>query len=630
MPVAFHLNPYSLAERNIVKPLYMRTFLILSTVMLVIWVGVLFSSSPRITGVPKNYVAIFYADGVKQLETAIKNLQTTIREGKTDQLQEAFLTAKDQYKKIEFLVAYYAPEFETSLNGAALDEVKPEAPEVTIPAEGFQVVEEYLFPVIDSTKLPACTEEVNKMLTSVKKLQGLVAATQISDSDILDAIRLEVFRVITLGISGFDSPLSNAGIREAAVSLEGIRHVLMLYKNTAERKNCKADMVAADSLFNKAVTYLRTNNDFNTFDRMTFIRQHINPLTRQLVALQQNMDIAFPQDRRALHANANNLFAENGFDPMYYMPEDIPAITPEQVKLGKKLFHDPILSGNGARTCGTCHQPEKAFTDGLAKAVAMDGVSAVKRNTPTLINSVLQPSQFYDQRVRYLQDQIAEVIHNKAEMHGDLGVAATRLNSIDTYKNLFQKAYPDKKIAEDKLIQKALAAYIFSLVKLNSPFDAFMRGDNTTMSKAAVQGFNIFMGKGKCGTCHFMPLFNGVVPPQFAEGEAEVLGVPSLENKTLIDEDNGKYDIHHIRTQQFAFKTPTLRNVALTAPYMHNGVYNTLEEVMNFYNNGGGAGLGFKLNNQTLPADSLRLTTEEQQHVIAFLQTLTDTSTVHR
>jgi cytochrome c peroxidase len=132
------------------------------------------------------------------------------------------------------------------------------------------------------------------------------------------------------------------------------------------------------------------------------------------------------------------------------------------------------------------------------------------------------------------------------------------------------------------------------------------------------------MGKAKCGTCHFMPLFNGTVPPAFTFTESEVIGVPFNARGTKLDADLGRYEIYQIENFRNAFKTPTVRNIAHTAPYMHNGVYDSLEQVMDFYNRGGGAGLGLNVPNQTLPFDSLALTNTEINQVIAFMNTLSD------
>jgi cytochrome c peroxidase len=174
----------------------------------------------------------------------------------------------------------------------------------------------------------------------------------------------------------------------------------------------------------------------------------------------------------------------------------------------------------------------------------------------------------------------------------------------------------------------AVASYLRSLTALNSDFDRFMRGEYDAMSPKQIEGFNIFMGKGKCATCHFMPLFNGTVPPMFSETESEVIGIPAkvAQSDAQPDDDYGKREVVTHALFDRMFKTPTLRNAALTAPYMHNGKYPTLEDVIDFYDRGGGAGIGLKLPNQTLPSEPLNLNDKEKQALISFIHALTDTS----
>jgi cytochrome c peroxidase len=155
-----------------------------------------------------------------------------------------------------------------------------------------------------------------------------------------------------------------------------------------------------------------------------------------------------------------------------------------------------------------------------------------------------------------------------------------------------------------------------------------MRGQRSAMKPNEIKGFNLFMGKALCATCHFIPLFNGSRPPLFYYQESEVIGVPSTPGKidAKIDSDPGRYSIINRNFLKHSFKTPTLRNIALTAPYMHNGVFDSLEQVIEFYNNGGGKGLHIDLDNQTLPFEKLNLDAAEQRSIISFLKTLTDTS----
>ena len=139
------------------------------------------------------------------------------------------------------------------------------------------------------------------------------------------------------------------------------------------------------------------------------------------------------------------------------------------------------------------------------------------------------------------------------------------------------------------------------------------------------------MGKAKCGTCHFMPLFSGAKPPRYYYIESEVIGVPERADKKthILDKDSGRYMITKAGIHLFSFKTPSVRNAALTAPYMHNGVFKTLKQVLDFYNNAGGKGLGIAPPNQSLPFEKLHLTEKEKKDIIAFMQSLTHTPAVY-
>lgn len=297
-------------------------------------------------------------------------------------------------------------------------------------------------------------------------------------------------------------------------------------------------------------------------------------------------------------------------------------------ELGRILFFDPVLSGNLQRSCASCHIPEKAFSDGLEKSVGFGGDHQVARNAPSLVNVALQNNYFWDGRVNYLEEQVETVAQNAEEMHGNLHAAAMRVKGSREYDALFARAFPAE--ADSGInasgIRRAIAAYERSLLAFNSRFDRYIRKQGNTLNKDEISGFNLFMGKAACGTCHFMPLFSGMVPPLYTESEWEILGVPALADslQPAVDSDQGRYLAKNINLHKGAFKTPGIRNIALTAPYMHNGVYQTLEEVLAFYNRGGGAGAGENIPYQTLPSDPLELTAEEQQQIIAFMRSLTD------
>ena len=184
-----------------------------------------------------------------------------------------------------------------------------------------------------------------------------------------------------------------------------------------------------------------------------------------------------------------------------------------------------------------------------------------------------------------------------------------------------------RRVTSERDLRAALAAYVRSLIAFDAPFDRALRGDTNAVSSAVRRGFNVFMGKAACGTCHFAPLFSGTVPPTFVVSDPEVIGVPrTLDARAPLDRDLGRGAIDRRSGMAHAFKTPSVRNAALTAPYMHNGALRTLDDVIDFYDRGGGAGRGLDVPNQTLAAHPLHLTAAERRELLAFLESLTDTA----
>jgi cytochrome c peroxidase len=526
----------------------------------------------------------------------------------TNKIKSSFFTGRKLYKRIEFAVEYFFNNAARSINGPPLPEIEPEEHIVLDPG-GFQVIEEYLYP-FDTTQKKELLREAGRMKSMLVRTKTLWEGTQFRDDQIFDALRLELFRIITLGISGFDTPLSFKGIDEVPEALASVKQVIGFYTSNKQ-------------YLDSAINYAINNNDFNGFDRLTFTTKYINPATRNLLALQRQLNIPVIKNIYALNGDIETLFDEKAFNTNYFSPDATSHTTPDRAALGKRLFHDPILSENNKISCASCHHPEKAFTDGLTKSKALGGEGFLARNTPTLINASLQKMQFYDMRSTFLEDQVRNVVENKDEIHGDMKKAVALLYKDSSYRKLFKQAFNFDTVTE-RNIQVALSCYIRSLTSFNSRFDKYMRGDENQLNAEERSGFNVFMGKAKCGICHFMPVFNGTVPPSFTFTESEVIGVPADKKGTKLDPDMGRYAIYQIDNFKNAFKTPTVRNIALTAPYMHNGVYQTLEEVVDFYNRGGGAGLGYNVDNQTLPFDSLQLSNTEKKHLVAFMKTLTD------
>jgi cytochrome c peroxidase len=557
---------------------------------------------------------------VDSLNYFSQHLRRNVLENDIASARKNFINSRFQFKKIESIIEFYFPGVAKAINGPAIDRAE-EYDDKIIVASGFQVVEEQLFSTeIDTASL---LDEIDILRSTVTRVDKLVESNQLSDSNVMEACRLEIVRILSLGISGFDSPVALNSLPEAWHALDGIKSILSCYKSDLAGEA----YAKLSERLQRSLDFLEGQEDFNAFDRPGFIVDCLNPLSASIFEFQKTLKIPNNRWIGAIDMDKENVFARGSFNVSFFAPADNQNEEKDRTDLGRILFFDPILSGNNSRSCASCHSPSKAFTDGNAKAIAFDFKGAAIRNTPTLINSGFQKSQFWDQRVQFLEDQITDVMSNPTEMHGNIHEAVEKIASSPEYVDLFRSTFGQDAITP-RNIQASLAWYIRSLQGMNSRFDEYMRGDKSKLSAEEIQGLNLFMGKGKCGTCHFMPLFNGSVPPMYFETESEVLGVPERPDTAhaVVDPDLGKFHTYNRALHKNSFKTPTVRNSSLTGPYMHNGVYQTLEAVMDFYNHGGGSGVGVDLPNQTIPFDNLNLSSDERHQVISFLHTLTDTT----
>ena len=569
----------------------------------------------------------YHLQNIAKANTLANRLKNAVEQNAAGgTLQNLFLECRLAYKQTELLSEYYSATTSKAINGAPIDDIEPDDPHRVIEPSGFQVIEPYIFPKYNPSDKKELLDELSTLIAFYKRLYTVAENSPFTDEHIFDACRLEVFRIITLGSSGFDAPIAQNSMEEAKAALHPVSYALSVYQDKFKEKD-KPLYIQTIKLIENASAYLSSHKDFNSFNRMEFIVAYANPLSANLLKCNKALGIPVVKELRALKSDAATLFEPNVFDADFFTPNEEAHYTKEKKALGILLFFDPVLSGNGNRSCASCHQPDKAFTDGLIKNMALSGNKLVKRNTPTVLNAGLQASLFYDSRVSFLEDQATAVITNADEMHGSLDAAVLKLKQSQEYSALFKKAFPSQKEpVTDYNLRNAIATYIRTLTSLDSRFDKYVRGDKTQLNTSEIKGFNIYMGKAKCGTCHFAPLFNGTVPPSYNKTESEVIGVPVSAKAETIDTDRGRFTNRQLTLHDNSFRTPTVRNSALTAPYMHNGIYDTLEEVIDFYNNGGGSGLGIELENQTLPFDELKLNDQEKKDIIAFLSTLTDNS----
>ena len=294
-----------------------------------------------------------------------------------------------------------------------------------------------------------------------------------------------------------------------------------------------------------------------------------------------------------------------GLDLYRPIPEDNP-ITPEKVKLGKKLFGDKLLSRDRSLACKGCHLPKKAFTDGRAKAVGVYGRKG-PRSVPTLVNRAYGRAFFWDGRTSTLEEQVVKPIESESEMDMTLGEAVDRLKRKSRYRKMFQQAFQREPNGED--LARALASYVRTIYSGDSPFDRYIYGKRGALTDQQRRGLRIFRGKANCTACH--------IGPTFSDEEFHNTGVAWRDGKL---QDEGRFAITGEAELKGAFKTPTLREVARTAPYMHDGSLATLQDVINFYSDGGRKNP--HLDEEIKPRN---LTSQEKQDLLAFLQSLTGT-----
>ncbi|HQU37633.1 MAG TPA: parallel beta-helix domain-containing protein [Anaerolineales bacterium] len=284
--------------------------------------------------------------------------------------------------------------------------------------------------------------------------------------------------------------------------------------------------------------------------------------------------------------------------------------SPEKTKLGRLLFFDPILSKNQDMSCATCHNPSLGFSDGLQTAKGSDG-SSLPRNTPTLWNAGYATKLFWDGRADSLEEQMSVPLHAENEMAGSDAETVARLMKIPEYVELFNKAFGNNAITVENA-QTAIASFERTLVSNNSPFDKYAAGQFDALTSQQRRGLNLFRSAAtRCFECHAAPTFGS--DDFFVTGSPDLEGFPHDEGRAAIASDG----------QDGAFKAPTLRNVALTGPYMHNGAFATLDDVLWFYEKGGGSQYGLEVDRHILP---IELSAQEHEDLVAFLYALTDES----
>lgn len=542
-------------------------------------------------------------------------------------LQNQILNVQESFRRIQFILEYVDGAYiKKYINGPPLPYVEKDVPQhIVLPATGLQVLMEQCFSThLDRTSL---AYESMLLVQNVDKLMRAVRWEDLDNLDVKRAIYLDCIRIYTLLLTGFESPGSNHGIRFAKYNFEGIIHFLQI--DRTPNKN-KQELTAT---LIKSSNYLTMHSNFDSFDRAAFYIDYMKPILQKMkVWSLEDQEYTDENERYfAIRFFNQELFAADFFNTSFYAQLS-PKLYQDTniVQLGRLLFNEKKLSKDHSISCATCHQPDKAFTDGLKTNMTnIPGISG-KRNTPTLLNAYLAGDFFYDVRAESLQEQMLHVVYDETEFDLTMIDIIARIEADEVYQKCFERAFPSlgTHAVNQNNITTALTAYLVSLNAFDSPFDRYMRREDTTINEKVIQGFNLFTGKAACATCHFIPTFSGLLPPLYEESESEVIGVPEFwpitSNK--IDPDLGRYNNGKIidRVDHFknAFKTTTVRNLGQTAPYMHNGVFTNLNDLLEFYNKGGGRGIALDVDHQSLSNKPLELSPDEVDQLIQFMLAL--------
>lgn len=547
---------------------------------------------------------------------------------------EAIHEARFELKKNDFLLRYLEPTAYKKINGPLSVEWETEVFEkhekpYKREGAGLTIAEQTLEDYNETSKSEA-KKLIQAAISSLTTYSSDSIQQVVNQSDnFYFANRLFLLNLATIYTSGFECPDTSQIIPELKSMMSSMEKTYELFNQSFSSMKLSNEY---GTLFSKTVKFVKQqSNLYSNFDHFEFIKSYVNPLFKLNQAHILNYGC---RSKNMLDYSLSNT-ATSIFDKAIYNGQYTKGvyskITDKQVlaeieSLGKQLFFDPILSGNNNRSCASCHSPSEGFTQNkVAKSLHFNGKDLLERNSPSLFNVTYNHLIMLDGAHITLQDQALVVMTNPDEMNGSVEEILSKVLSCKSYQKTLKKLAkytPQEKNISIKHITSAITYYYGKFGNYYAPFDEAMN-HSKQLSPSVVKGFNLFMSKAQCATCHFAPQFNGVKPP-YVGSEFEVLGVPLDTNYTALDKDLGRAKINPAFETNHAFRTGTLKNIAKTGPYMHNGVFATLDQVIDFYDVGGGNGKGFNLSNQTLSDEKLNLSKSEKQNLKDFLESLTE------
>lgn len=445
----------------------------------------------------------------------------------------------------------------------------------------------------------------------------------------LFANRLHLLNLAAIYTTGFECSDTSAVIPELKQMISSTNNIYTAYNQTFFDKKIPKLYLKK---YYEMIAFVNTQpTNYSQFNHYIFIKEYVNVLFKY----NQEWIINNKASTKSFLDYALNKTSRSIFDKNIYKAQNAKGIflrVNDKKELaiiknvGKLLFYDPLLSKNNQRSCASCHFPTQFFTDTTRKAAPhFSKTMALIRNTPSLINANAYHLLMHDGKHISLQNQCKDVITNPNEMASNAKEVLKKVMNCKIYNQTFTqllKHTPQETSVTSEHVASAITLYYNQFSQYDSDFDQAINNQKP-ISQQVIKGFNLFMSKAQCATCHFVPQFNGTKPP-YTSSEFEVLGTPADKNYKQLSSDLGRYSQNPALETRHAFRTSTVRNSTKTKPYMHNGVFDTLDEVIDFYNTGGGAAHGLAVDNQTLSSDSLHLTNAEISDLKTFIHSLTE------
>ncbi len=481
----------------------------------------------------------------------------------------------------------------------------------------FQQIERTLFIDTALSKTDLSHRDLNLIDSWLTELCQSKEWLHLSQSDYFFAWVMDDYRQYFLHLTGYDRLNLEMVLPEYK---SNILSRITLLKSISEEQREKFRVPVLMSRY-EAIAELLEESNYDQLDRATLLKTYLQPSWSHLSKIALDLSGAeVPVWAAHFQWEGQSPFSAQWLEPRAFRGVQSDINEAAAKVLGELLFFDPLLSGNGKRTCGSCHKPQKAFADGRQTSLGYDFTVRLKRNAPSLVNTVFHKRFGHDNYHHSIEEQIMSVVEHPQEFRSNMDSIVERLRTSKEYEQLFGRAFPENSRIDSANVVEALGLYTASIISFDTEFDQYMRGEIQKIDTAIIVGFNLFMGKAQCGSCHFAPLFSGLKPPTFRDQEYHSHGVTTgvLWDKP-IDLDWGIADFKG-KDYKFFFRTPGLRNLQYTAPYMHNGI---------FYDMNGALGFIFEKHERAypladFPSGAINFTDDEKEKLKAFLNSLND------